>query len=514
MLISLIIFNLNISISTGKLLTTSQSDGYSVILMIGDGMGSEHVKLAQWVESGLAGLLTMQTLPIQGQVTTSSADSSITDSAAAATAMATGQKTKNNYVSVSPSNEQLKTILEYANEVYKSTGVITTTQVNHATPAAFYSHVLSRNNYNEIETQLVEDANLDIILGGGRSAFTELELTKMQSRGYNIVENRTELLTAQSNKIIGLFTPSDPPYERVRDRTLVPSLAEMTSKSLEILSKDPDGFFLMVEGGQIDWAAHVNNAPNVALETIEFDKSVKIALDYVQTHENTILIVTADHETGGLAVISESLTTALPAEENTAEENEQLRVARAAEIYTLFSSTGHTATNVPFYMYGRTLSQYNNSIIDNTDIFEITKAFLFSDSGAPEITIHSPLNDTIYGTKVEVILSFNETPAWVGYSINDKSNLTVETTQFNLNIPEGTYRLNIYANDSFGNLGSAQVWFTFIFSQTTITSLTSTTTSDTTSGFIFLPSILLIILIDLVRRKLIKKLRLTKHSNL
>ena len=218
-----------------------------MILMIGDGMGSEHVKLAQWVEFGPAGLLIMQTLPIQGQVTTSSADSSITDSAAAATAIATGQKTKNNYVSVSPSNEQLKTILEYANEVHKSTGVITTTQVNHATPAAFYSHVLSRNNYNEIETQLVEDADVDIILGGGRSAFTELELTKMQSRGYKLVENRTELLTAQSDKILGLFTPGDPPYERVRDRTLIPSLAEMTSKSLEILSKDPDGFFLMVE---------------------------------------------------------------------------------------------------------------------------------------------------------------------------------------------------------------------------------------------------------------------------
>ncbi|WP_455143726.1 alkaline phosphatase, partial [Candidatus Hodarchaeum mangrovi] len=343
------------------------------------------------------------------------------------------------------------------------------------------------------------------ILGGGRSAFTGLELTKMQSRGYKLVENRTELLTAQSDKIFGLFTSGDLPYESVRDRTLIPSLAEMTSKSLEILSKDPDGFFLMVEGGQIDWAGHVNNAANVALETIEFDKSVKIALEYVQTHENTILVVTADHETGGLAVISESLTTDLPAEENTAEENEQLRVARTAEIYTLFSSTGHTATNVPFYMYGRTLSQYNNSIIDNTDIFEIAKAFLFSDTGAPKITIHSPLNDTIYGTVVEVILSFNETTAWVGYSINDKSNLTVETTQFNLNIPEGTYKLNIYANDSFGNLGSAQVWFTFIFSQTTTISVTSTTTSATTSGFIFLPSILLIILIDSVRRKLIKK---------
>ena len=352
----------------------ADTSGLSIILMIGDGMGFEHVKLGRWVEVGPDGNLTMDMLPYNWSVTTHSADAAITDSAASATAIATGVKTKNGMVGQSPDGSDLTTILEIAEAIGKSSGLISTTIYNHATPAGFYANVSSRYDYATITNQLVYDKDVDIILSGG--VFDSTQLAEMESRGYTIVENRTELNAVSSGKVLGIFGSDSMPYEVARDLNTTPSLAEMTNKSIEILSQDPDGFFLMVEGGLIDWSGHDNDKVGVALETIAFDKAINISLQYVQEHSNTILLVTADHETGGLTVISNTLSQELPSDSNTESDNRILRVERANNITTTWTSSGHTATQVPLFMFGSALGAFPEiNSIDNTDIFVIMDTY-------------------------------------------------------------------------------------------------------------------------------------------
>ena len=321
--------------------------------MIGDGMGFEHVNISRLVEKRLNGHLTLEQLEFNCSVMTYSANAEVTDSAASATAIATGFKTNNGMLAMDPSEESLTTILEIADSKGKSTGLVTTTFIQHATPAAFMTHVESRNSYSEISRQIVEEVDVDVLLGGGTSYFSSSQLDAMVTNGYEIVENRTALLDANSGKLLGLFSGGYMDYERDRDFELTPSLAEMTNKSIDILSQNPDGFFLMVEGGRIDHAGHDNNKVNVALDTIAFDYAVDIAFQYVQSHENTILIVTADHETGGLSVLNSNLNETLPSAAFSEEKNRDLRIVRANNVSVSWSTGSHTDTPVPLYAYGK-----------------------------------------------------------------------------------------------------------------------------------------------------------------
>ncbi|MHA2020769.1 MAG: alkaline phosphatase [Candidatus Thorarchaeota archaeon] len=367
----------------------SESNGLSIILMIGDGMGLEQVKLGRWVEVGPEGNLTIDTFPYNWSVTTHSADAAITDSAAAATAIATGVKTNNYMVGQSPDGTNLDTVLEIAESLGKSTGLVSTTSYFHATPAGFYANAASRNDYATITQQLVDEHDVEVILSGGLSQFTGGQLTTMQSNGYALVQNRTELEAVSSGRILGMFNTGYYPDEPIRDLAVVPSIAEMTNKSLEILSQDADGFFLMVEGGQIDWSSHDNDKVGTALETIAFDKAINISLQYVQEHSNTILLVTADHETGGLAVISNTLSQELPSDSDAEADNRNLRMERANNVTTTWTTTGHTATPVPLFMYGDALIAFPATYsIDNIDIFVIMDTYF---SGGT-------LNSTIFET--------------------------------------------------------------------------------------------------------------------
>ncbi|MHA1576248.1 MAG: alkaline phosphatase, partial [Candidatus Thorarchaeota archaeon] len=258
----------------------SQDNNLSIILMIGDGMGFDHVKLGRWVEVGSNGNLTMEQLPWNASVTTYSTSSAVTDSAAAATALATGYKTDNGKLSVNPAMMELETILEIAQFLEKSTGLVSTVQIQHATPAAFMAHVSNRNSYTEITRQIVEEAGVDVLLGGGRQYFSESQLNTMESNGYAIAENRTALANVTSGKVLGLFGSVEIEYELDRNFTTTPSLGEMTDKAIELLSVDSDGFFLMVEGGKIDWSAHNNDRVGAALELIAFNDAVQNALNY------------------------------------------------------------------------------------------------------------------------------------------------------------------------------------------------------------------------------------------
>ncbi len=350
----------------------AQTESRSIILMIGDGMGYEHMSLAGLVEYNATGTLSFETLTWNASVITSSLDAEITDSAAAGTAIATGNKTNNNMIAVTPSGEPLETILEIAQKLNKSTGLVTTTMIQHATPAAFMTHVESRSDYSEITSQIVEQAGVDVLMGGGLQHFSQNQLNTMASNGYTLVTNRTALLDFTSGKILGLFADSYMDEERYRDYTATPSILEMTNKSIELLSQDEDGFFLMVEGGQIDFAGHDNDRIGVALETIEFDKAVALALEFVQDNPDTILIVTADHETGGMKVVGHNLDDVLPGSLMQESDRRSLRVERATNVTTTWSSTYHTATPVGLFCYGSVFESLpGDLLIDNTDIFTL-----------------------------------------------------------------------------------------------------------------------------------------------
>ncbi|MFQ5831620.1 MAG: alkaline phosphatase [Candidatus Thorarchaeota archaeon] len=370
--LSLPVYSLSHSSSTFQ----PPSNNLSVILMIGDGMGFQQVKLARWVEVGKDMNLTMETGLFSWSATTYSANSPITDSAAAGTAISSGVKTYNGMIAMDTFGLPVQTILEIAQSMNKATGVITTTTVNHATPASFMTHVMSRTDYSEITRQIVEEAAVDVIMGGGNSSFSSGQLATMMANGYTYVQNRVEFEQVTSGKVLGLFSHSGMDTEQTRNLTTTPSLAEMTNKSLEILSQDSDGFFLMVEGGQIDWGCHDNNKTYAALEAIAFNKAVNASLKYVQEHSNTILIVTADHETGGLLVVSDTLGDVLPSDSNTEEENRALRVSRSKNISVSWTTRGHTAADVPLFLFGDAfagLPQANQ--IDDTQIFTMMSSY-------------------------------------------------------------------------------------------------------------------------------------------
>ncbi|MFQ5824044.1 MAG: alkaline phosphatase [bacterium] len=334
----------------------------NIILYIGDGMGLSCVTAAKIVK----GRLAMGNLPYTGFVTTFPAeDNIITDSGAAATALATGYKTKNKFIAtriasnkdIQTQLDTLKTVLEWAEEQGMSTGLVATSSITHATPASFAAHVKSRSNETEIARQMVYK-NIEVIMGGGRKFFLpsfnwlpfrkdDLNLIDiLKSKGYAVVFSKDELfqLDLQNTKsVIGLF--SDAGMPDVSERS--PTLPEMTRKALEILKKDGDGFFLMVEGSQIDWKGHRHFGTGMIEETVEFDNAIAVGVEFAQENPQTLIVVTADHETGGAALIRGS------------QSQHTVEVA--------FVSGSHTANMVPVFASGPGAEAFQG-IIDNTYI--------------------------------------------------------------------------------------------------------------------------------------------------
>lgn len=331
----------------------------NVILLIGDGMGVTAIRATQIATVGPNNKLSMQELPYAGLVTTHSLDSIITDSAASGTSMATGYKTNNGMVSMLPNGTILQTILEYAESQGKSTGLVVTSTITHATPAAFASHVPDRDLENDIALDMLH-AGAEVLLGGGRLYFLpEPEGYRTDGRNlvdealalnYTYLETREDLLKVQSDKALGLFAVS-----HMSRAPREPSLAEMTDKAIDLLSQDDDGFFLMVEGSQIDWAGHGNNATWLTDEVAEFDKAVEVAIDFAATEPNTLIIVTADHETGGMAI------------------NDPDQYG--------WTTKDHTGTMVPVFANGPRGAPFVTGVIDNTDIAQVIFDAIGPESG-------------------------------------------------------------------------------------------------------------------------------------
>lgn len=294
----------------------------NIILMIGDGMGPAHVQVA-WLYATrqLGKNLVMTEVMDQGQtayMVNDTADSTVTESAAAAVQMATGVKVLAKSVGIGPDGKVLKTILEMAKEKGKATGLVTTSGITDATPAGFVAHVEKRSEEEKIAEQLVK-SDVNILFGGRKEFFLPGSekgkrkdgrnlLNEARGNGYLIVETAEEMKKAQGEKILGLFNLGNMLFEIDRKSTTEPSLAEMTAKAIDLLSKGQDGFFLMVEGGRIDHAAHHQDIAAVIMDMLAFDEAIKVAYDFQKKYPDTLLIITADHETGGLVVLPYSQT--------------------------------------------------------------------------------------------------------------------------------------------------------------------------------------------------------------
>ncbi len=308
----------------------------NIILFIGDGMGVAQITAGKIVQ----GRLNMERFSAMGLVTTHSENNLITDSAAAATALATGHKTNNHEIAVSPDKKHLKTLFEYAQELRKSTGIVVTSSVTHATPAAFLAHTADRGNEAGIAEQIV-NSGIDVLIGGGWTYFipesNEGSRRKDKKNLLTALENKMPVVLSydklssfgEPKKLAALLAPVSLPKAAERDYTL----AELTKDAIGILSRNRKGFVLLVEGSQIDWAAHDQNPGEIISEIIDFDGAVGTGLDFARQSRNTLIIVTADHETGGFAVHDGSMET---------------RQVTASG----FTTTGHTATMVPIFAYG------------------------------------------------------------------------------------------------------------------------------------------------------------------
>jgi len=366
---------LMVGCSSDTLAPVSSTNTTNIILFIGDGMGNAHRLAARWATVGETGMLSMDDMATHGWAQTGSANDPVTDSAAAATAMSTGVKTNNGVVGMDADFNIVFSILEEAKSRGKMVGLVTTTQLTHATPAAFASHISNRNFMTGIADQML-DAEVDVILGGGEDEFipdTEIGcypeagerndgrnlLTEAIALGYTYVCEPADFSAvdpASAIRLLGLFADEGMP------RPFSPSLAEMTQKAIDILSKSTKGFFLMVEGGQIDWASHSNDADNAISDTIELDNAVKVARDYILADNDTLVIVTADHETGGMSV---SLSSS-----GASGEDGPFGMPDGKDFYVNWATTSHTASDVPVTALGPSSNMLTGTF-ENTHIFDV-----------------------------------------------------------------------------------------------------------------------------------------------
>ena len=325
----------------------------NVIFCIGDGMGFEKVKAAGVYAHGEAGTLSFEAFPYQGEVTTHSADSSMTDSAAAATALATGFKVNNGVLSTALPGDgrALYTLLEYFRDQGKSTGLVSTTFITHATPAAFGAHNPERSNLAEIADDYLNYTRPNVLFGGGGNG---VSADAAEAANYTVVTDRQGLLTLETEKlswVSGQFGDTNLPYEYDGLGNL-PHLSEMTATALDILARNPAGLFLMIEGGRIDHAGHSNDIERNVCETIEFSKTLRVVMDWSEERNDSLVIVTADHETGGLQVLESNGVGNFPT--------------------VSWSTDGHTNTNVPVYGWGPN-AQRIGGLMDNTDLFDVVR---------------------------------------------------------------------------------------------------------------------------------------------
>ena len=401
----------------------------NVIVLIGDGMGVSYTSAYRYLKNDPSTKKAEKTVFDQylvGQQMTYPEDpaQNVTDSASAATAMSAGIKTYNNAIAVDNDGSEVKTVLEAAKEQGKATGLVATSEITHATPASFGSHDESRKNMNSIADDYYDEMvngqhKVDVMLGGGVSNFVrnDRNLTEeFKKAGYSYVTNKEELLKDTNKQVLGLFAPGGLP--KMIDRPAeTPSLEEMTNAAISRLSQDKDGFFLMIEGSQVDWAGHDNDIVGAMSEMEDFEKAYKAAIEFAKKDKHTLVVATADHSTGGYSIgadgiynwFAEPIKAAKSTPDFMAEEiakgagveetlkkyidqnvlsltPEEIQSVEAAAVtkkvldidnaienifnkrsHTGWTTGGHTGEDVPVYAFGPSSEKFSGQI-DNTDI--------------------------------------------------------------------------------------------------------------------------------------------------
>jgi len=315
--------------------------------MIGDGMGIPAVYAAMTVSDKP---LNIERCPVTGLQKTFSSNNYITDSGAAGTALATGTKTKNGAIGMDSLGNRLKSILEITEEHGLATGLVSTSSITHATPASFIAHQSSRGSYEDIAMDFLK-TDIEVFIGGGYDHFAKRKdklnlIDSLKFRGYEVDTSMSMVLKSTSRKLAGLTAPVHNPY-RLKGRGEM--LPEASVKAIEILNKNPKGFFLMIEGSQIDWAGHANVADTLVDETLDFDKAVGVALDFAKNDGHTLVVITADHETGGVTITGGDIL--------------------SHKVKLNFSTKDHTAVMVPVYAFGPGAEKFTG-IFDNTELFQ------------------------------------------------------------------------------------------------------------------------------------------------
>jgi alkaline phosphatase len=319
------------------------SNPRNIILFIGDGMGVAQLYAGMTRSDSI---ISLEYFPFSGFSKTSSADNYITDSGAGATAIACGIKTNNGMIGVGPDSLPVSSIIEIAHKNGLATGVVSTSAITHATPASFVAHNSGRGNYEDIAKDFL-NGSLDLFFGGGedhfRSRKDSVDLTiTLKEQGFNVVYTLDEMENSDSKKIAGLLAKG---HMQKASEGREGALEKMTLKAIETLSKNKKGFVLMVEGSMIDWAAHEQNLDYLVSEMIDLDKAIGVARRYAAGNGKTLVVVTADHETGGLTLTGGSIAD--------------------KQVTGKFSGGEHTAVMVPIFSFGPGAEKFSG-IHDNT----------------------------------------------------------------------------------------------------------------------------------------------------
>ena len=324
----------------------------NVIVMIGDGMGPTQVYSLVLTSNEKT---AFERFPFSGFSITKSASNEITDSAAGGTAIAVGKKTTNKMVGMTPDSIAVPSMLEIFADQGKKTGVVVTCSVTHATPADFIAHNINRNNNEEIALEIANKEKLDVLFGGGKKYFTERKdsvdlIGKMWENGWNVYDSLEQI---EDNNARTMVVACRKHMVKAPERG--DFLPKATAKALEMLDNE-NGFFLMVEGSQIDFACHDNDSATLVEEMRDFNNALNVVLDFAEKDGNTLVVVTADHETGGLTIV-----------------DPESKYTRTDFKWTTGS---HSAVFVPIFSYGPGAENFSG-IMDNTEvmkkIMEITK---------------------------------------------------------------------------------------------------------------------------------------------
>lgn len=425
-------------VEENETLTVENAKIKNIIMMVPDGQSVDDTTLARWYKGESLALDSLAC----GLVRTYSSDAAIADSAPAGTAFATGFKSHTGFVGVLPDEntmpgmeplaedekrKPIANILEAAQMLGKSTGLIATSEIMHATPADFSAHDPSRKNYDNLSEQQVYQ-DIDVVLGAGEKYFLpdgrsdgENLVEELKSMGYDYITTPEEMKNSDSSKIWGMFAPVDLSYEMDRDPSKQPSISEMTQKAIDTLSKNENGFFLLVEGSKVDWAAHANDPIGVISDTLAYDDAVAAAVDFAKKDGNTVVISVTDHGNGGLTIgneatdsnydtqplsvfidplkkatrtgegverllnedrsnIVEIMSQYYGVDDLTEEEIEAIKNTEAGSLnYTVgpiiskranigWTTIGHTGEDVPLYIYAPEGVEKLSGVVENTDI--------------------------------------------------------------------------------------------------------------------------------------------------